>query len=102
MNDAFVEPTRALTTHVGSPDFALIDDLEYRATNVVCVVVQAAKGQKNGETQTWKASPKVPQHHGGAENHGSRVSLVSTHDITSDVTASRLKQGVILQEVNWE
>jgi len=40
--------------------------------------------------------PKVSEHHGCGKDHGSWVSPVSSHDITSDVSASRLEKSVFL------
>lgn len=43
--------------------------------------------------------PKMPEHHGCAQNHGSGVSLVGTHDILSDVTAARLEKSIFLEQL---
>ena len=42
--------------------------------------------------------PKVPEHHGSAEDHRCRVSAVGAHDILGDMPASGLKERVFLQE----
>ena len=39
----------------------------------------------------------MPQHHGCAENHGSGVGTVSTHDVACNVSASRFEQSVFLR-----
>ena len=40
--------------------------------------------------------PKVPEHHGGRKDHGSRVSPIGSHDIASDVSAAGLEKSVFL------
>jgi hypothetical protein len=40
--------------------------------------------------------PKMSEHHGGAEDHSSRVGAIGAHEILSNVTTSRFEQGVFL------
>lgn len=43
--------------------------------------------------------PEMSQHHSGGQDHGSRVSAVSTHQVGGNVTTSWLKESVFLNGV---
>ena len=45
--------------------------------------------------------PKVPKHHGGRKDHSGWVSPVCSHDIASDVSATRLEKSVFLSVYQW-
>jgi hypothetical protein len=68
------------TANISGPHLTLVDDIEGCAGNAVSDGVQS----------------KMSQHHGCGENHGSWVSLVSTHDVATNVTATRLEESVFL------
>ena len=40
----------------------------------------------------------MPEHHGCTEDHGRGVGSVGTHDITGNMTTSRLEQSILLQQ----
>lgn len=41
----------------------------------------------------------MSQHHSRAQDHGSGVSLVSSHDILGNMTAARLEEGILAANV---
>ena len=42
--------------------------------------------------------PKVPEHHGRAQDHSRGVSTVGAHDVLRDVAAARLEERVLLSQ----
>jgi hypothetical protein len=46
-----------------------------------------------------RGAPEMSKEHGRAQNQSRRVGLVGSHDVFTDVTASRLKEGVFTSEV---
>lgn len=71
------------TTHISSPDFTLGNN----------VVNSRCDGVGLG------LETKVTQHHGGGKDHGGGVGLVGSHNVFTDVSASRLEKGVFSAEI---
>lgn len=46
-----------------------------------------------------RLSPKMTKHHCSAEDHRCGVGLVGAHNVAGNVTASRLKESIVLSEV---
>lgn len=78
-----VEPKKLTTTHVGSPDLALLNHIVHRRGDRVGLSLEA----------------EVAQHHGSGENHGGGVGLVGAHNVLTDVPTSGLEEGVFATKV---
>ncbi len=79
-----------LTAHIGCPNFALIDDIKRGTRNAIGDVIKSGHQRisKAVSTRTHRHSPKVAEHHGSTEDHGSGVSTVGTHDVTCNMAAA--------------
>jgi len=71
------------TTHIGSPDLPSVDNIK----------------RGRGDVVSNRVESKVPEHHGGRKDHGSRVSPIGSHDITSHMSAARLEKSVLRSDV---
>lgn len=86
------------TSHVGCPDFVLIDDVESGTRDLVRHVIEAesTKNQLCPIQASRESLPKVTKHHRRAKDHGGRVGLVRAHEVLCNVSATRLKERIFL------
>ena len=94
-----------LTAHVRGANTAGVDDVERCAGNAVRKVIEASKrgaGRVASDAAREIARlreggvPKVPEHHGRAQDHGGWVGTVGAHNVLGDMTTARLEERVFL------
>lgn len=71
---------KELTANVSSPDLALLDEVVSGTGDEVSLALET----------------EVSEHHSSREHERDRVGLVGAHDVLTDVSASRLEEGVFL------
>lgn len=71
---------KELTANVRSPDLAFLDEVV----------------SSTGDEVSLALETEVSEHHSSREHESNRIGLVGAHDVLTDVSASRLEEGVFL------
>lgn len=85
-----------LTTHVGGADLGVGNDTVGSRGNGVSLLLEAKLSANDPD---FNDSPEVAEEHGAGKDHGGGVGLVGTHDVLTDVAASRLEESVLAANV---